>query len=37
MVHISNIRKKIEKNPAAPEFIVTVRGAGYKFDSGAAD
>lgn len=33
MVHISNIRKKIEKNPAAPEFIVTVRGAGYKFNS----
>lgn len=31
MVHISNLRKKIEHNPAAPEFILTVRGAGYKF------
>lgn len=33
MVHISNLRKKIERNPAAPEFILTVRGAGYKFNS----
>ena len=31
MVHISNLRKKIERNPAAPEYILTVRGAGYKF------
>ncbi|WP_010651341.1 response regulator transcription factor [Oceanobacillus massiliensis] len=30
-VHISNIRKKLEKNPANPEFIITVRGFGYKF------
>lgn len=37
MVHISNIRKKIEKNPAAPEYIITVRGAGYKFSSGTTD
>jgi DNA-binding response OmpR family regulator len=36
MVHISNIRKKIEKNPAAPEYILTVRGAGYKFNGAMA-
>jgi len=32
MVHISNLRKKIERNPAAPNYILTVRGAGYKFN-----
>ncbi|MFZ5944966.1 MAG: winged helix-turn-helix domain-containing protein [Bacillota bacterium] len=31
MVHISNIRKKIEKNPINPLFIHTVKGVGYKF------
>ncbi len=31
MVHISNIRKKIEENPEHPRFIHTVRGVGYKF------
>lgn len=30
-VHISKLRKKIEKNPAKPELIITVRGFGYKF------
>ena len=30
-VHISNIREKIEDNPAKPEYIKTVRGVGYKF------
>lgn len=28
-VHISNLRKKIEVDPAHPELIVTVRGSGY--------
>jgi DNA-binding response OmpR family regulator len=31
MVHISNLRKKIEKNPERPKYIHTVRGVGYKF------
>ncbi|RSL33357.1 DNA-binding response regulator [Salibacterium salarium] len=30
-VHISNLRKKIEKKPAKPQYIITVRGFGYKF------
>lgn len=30
-VHISNLRKKIEENPAKPIYIQTVRGFGYKF------
>jgi two-component system response regulator RegX3 len=29
-VHISSLRKKIERDPARPERIVTVRGIGYK-------
>jgi two-component system, OmpR family, response regulator RegX3 len=29
-VHISNLRRKIERDPARPERIVTVRSAGYK-------
>jgi DNA-binding response OmpR family regulator len=29
--HISNIRKKIEENPASPKHILSIRSAGYKF------
>ena len=29
-VHISNLRRKIEKDPTQPERLVTVRGLGYK-------
>jgi len=32
-VHISTLRKKIEKNPSKPSFIITVRGFGYKFQT----
>ncbi len=32
MVYISNLRKKIEKDPSNPEFIVNIRGVGYKFN-----
>ena len=30
-VHIGKLRQKIEKNPAQPEYILTVRGFGYRF------
>jgi two-component system alkaline phosphatase synthesis response regulator PhoP len=30
-VHVAGLRQKIEVNPRAPEFIVTVHGLGYKF------
>lgn len=33
-VHISNLRHKLEADPARPERIVTVRGAGYKLVAG---
>jgi DNA-binding response OmpR family regulator len=32
-LHVSNIRRKIERDPANPERLVTVRGAGYKLRS----
>ena len=31
-VHVRWLREKIEKNPAEPERIVTVRGTGYRFE-----
>ena len=30
MVHIRRLREKVEKNPSSPEWILTVRGLGYK-------
>lgn len=33
MVHISNLRKKIEPNPLKPQYIITVRGMGYMFNT----
>ena len=32
-VHIKRLRSKIEKVPAEPEIIVTVRGLGYRFEA----
>jgi two-component system, OmpR family, alkaline phosphatase synthesis response regulator PhoP len=30
-VHIGHIRQKLEADPSNPQFVVTVRGVGYKF------
>ena len=30
--HVANLRKKIEKNPSEPEYLLSVRGMGYRFD-----
>lgn len=32
-VHVTNLRRKIEKNPKEPQYIKTVWGVGYKFVS----
>lgn len=34
MVHISNLRKKLELDPSRPRWIRTVRGFGYRFTPG---
>ncbi len=34
-VHVKRLRAKIERDPASPRHIVTVRGLGYKFESAA--
>jgi two-component system KDP operon response regulator KdpE len=33
-VHIANLRRKIEQDPARPSLIVTEPGVGYRFDAG---
>lgn len=30
MVHIRHLREKIEENPALPQYLITVKGLGYK-------
>jgi two-component system, OmpR family, response regulator len=30
-VHVRHLREKIERDPSAPELILTMRGAGYRF------
>ncbi len=32
-VHVKRLRSKVEPDPASPQFIVTVRGLGYKFEA----
>ena len=34
MAFIRKLRKKIEPNPDAPEYILTIWGIGYKFSDG---
>ncbi len=31
-VHVSHLREKIEDDPSSPVFVLTVRGAGYRFE-----
>jgi DNA-binding response OmpR family regulator len=31
-MHISQLRRKIEADPANPKIITTVRGTGYRFE-----
>ena len=33
-VHVANLRKKIEDDPANPRYVQTVRGVGYRFARG---
>ena len=33
-VHVHNIREKIERDPAEPEYLLTVRGIGYRLARG---
>lgn len=35
-VHIGHIRQKLENDPANPEYILTVRGVGYRFEDGVS-
>lgn len=36
-VHIRRLRKAVEKNDRRPEWVLTVRGVGYKFDEKALE
>jgi DNA-binding response OmpR family regulator len=31
--HVGNLRRKVETDPDKPEFVVSVRGVGYRFDA----
>lgn len=33
IVHLHRLREKVEDNPSAPRYIVTVRGLGYRFNA----
>ncbi len=30
-VHIRHLREKLERDPRSPEYLLTVRGVGYRF------
>ena len=30
-VHVRHLREKLERDPSEPEYILTVRGVGYRF------
>lgn len=34
-IHITKLRKKIEHNPSAPRYLITLRGEGYQLSTGA--
>jgi DNA-binding response OmpR family regulator len=36
-VHVMNLRKKIERDPAHPRYVQTVYGIGYKFEDASGD
>lgn len=36
-VHVRRLRSVVERDPSRPELIVTVRGAGYRFDPDALE
>ena len=36
-VHIKNLRRKLETDPAHPRYILTVRGVGYRLPSEIED
>jgi DNA-binding response OmpR family regulator len=33
-VHVRHLREKLERDAREPQFILTVRGVGYRFRSG---
>lgn len=35
-VHIRHLREKLERNPSAPEYVITVRGVGYRLDEASS-
>lgn len=32
IVHIRHLREKVEKDPSKPQYIITVRGLGYRME-----